>query len=55
MRYGPIANDAFDDRMPASSVAPVALFDSFTPLVLSVHSWSASGAVFEGLRGGSAR
>jgi 2-polyprenyl-3-methyl-5-hydroxy-6-metoxy-1,4-benzoquinol methylase len=53
MRYGPIADDAFEEAMLASSVAPLALFDSFIPLVqASALMVGVRHGVFEGLRGG---
>jgi hypothetical protein len=53
MRYGPIADDAFEDQMLASHQAPRALFDSFLPLVqASALMAGVRHGVFEGLRGG---
>lgn len=53
MRYGPIADDAFEEQMLASSGAPLALFDSFVPLVqASALTAAVRYGVFEGLREG---
>jgi hypothetical protein len=53
MRYGPIADDAFEDQMLASPQAPLALFDSFLPLVqASALMAGVRHGVFEGVRGG---
>jgi O-methyltransferase domain len=53
MRYGPIADDTFEEQMLASPRAPVALFDSFVPLVqASALMAGVRHGVFEGLRAG---
>ena len=53
MRYGPIADDAFEEQMLASPRAPVALFDSFVPLVqASALMAGVRHGVFQGLRAG---
>jgi len=53
MRYGLIADNAFEEQMLASPQAPVALFDSFVPLVqASALMAGVRQGVFEGLRGG---
>lgn len=53
MRYGPIADDAFEEQLLASPRAPVALFDSFVPLVqASALMAGVRHGVFEGLRAG---
>jgi len=53
MRYGPIADDAFEEQMLASPQAPVALLDSFVPLVqASALMAGVRHGVFEGLRAG---
>jgi hypothetical protein len=53
MRYGPIADDAFEEQMIASPRGPVALFDSFVPLVqASALMAGVREGVFQGLRAG---
>lgn len=53
MRYGPIADDAFEEEMLASPQAPMAMFDSFVPLVqASALMAGVRHGVFQGLRGG---
>jgi len=53
MRYGPIADDAFEEQLLASPRAPMALFDSFVPLVqASALMAGVRHGVFEGLRAG---
>jgi hypothetical protein len=53
MRYGPIADDAFEEQMLASPRAPMALFDSFVPLVqASALMAGVRHGVFQGLRTG---
>jgi predicted O-methyltransferase YrrM len=53
MRYGAIADDAFEEQMLRSSRAPLVLFDSFMPLVQASALMAAvRHGVFEGLRDG---
>lgn len=53
MRYGPIADDDFEEQLLASPHAPIALFDSFVPLVqASALMAGVRHGVFQGLRDG---
>jgi len=53
MRYGPIADDAGEEQFLASPIAPLALFDTFVPLMqASALIAGARDGVFEGLREG---
>ena len=53
MRYGPIADDAFEEQLLASPRAPLALFDSFVPLVQARALMAGvRHGVFQGLRAG---
>ena len=51
MRYEPIADHAFEEQLLGSPRAPLALFDSFVPLVQALMAGVQHG-VFEGLRDG---